>query len=403
VCDPNRTGSSRANKGTHMTRAVPFAEFFAGIGLVRMALERQGFRAVFANDIDPVKFALYSANFDARDFALCDIRALRGRDIPQVDLAVASFPCTDLSLAGWRRGLAGEESGLLWEFLRVIAEMGSAKPYALLLENVPSFATSNDSRDLHSAISKLNALGYWCDLLMLDARWFVPQSRQRLFLVASQDRVQDIGDLRPSPIRPRWIQRFVHQNRDLRINLLPLSPPPVKGGSLAEVVEPVHEEDARWWNPGRLRAFEHSLRPLHKHRFEQLRNGSRLNWATAYRRTRAGRATWEIRADSVSGCLRTSRGGSSKQALVEGGQGKVRVRWMTHREYARLQGAPDFIVPPRISEVQALFGFGDAVCVPVVEWLAKHYLRPLLDGQLHSDMRRATPRPLALPLAFNAI
>ena len=50
---------------------------------------------------------------------------------------------------------------------------------------------------------------------------------------------------------------------------------------------------------------------------------------------------WEIRSDDIAGCLRTARGGSSRQALVEAGHGELRVRWMTPREYARLQGAPE--------------------------------------------------------------
>ena len=108
--------------------------------------------------------------------------------------------------------------------------------------------------------------------------------------------------------------------------------------------------------------------------------GARLRWATAFRRTRNGTATWEIRADALSGCLRATGGGSSKQALVEAGRGNVRVRWMTAREYARLQGAPDFLIPDSVSENQARFGFGDAVCVPVVEWVAKEHIAPLIDG-----------------------
>jgi DNA (cytosine-5)-methyltransferase 1 len=89
---------------------------------------------------------------------------------------------------------------------------------------------------------------------------------------------------------------------------------------------------------------------------------------------------WEIRADELSGCLRTARGGSSKQAVVEAGRGNVRVRWMTATEYARLQGAPDFKLDG-VRESAALFGFGDAVCVPAVAWIAKMYLRPLLEGK----------------------
>ncbi len=95
------------------------AEFFAGIGLVRMAIEEHGLDVVWANDIERDKLSLYAKNFDARDFVLGDIRDIRGVDVPDVDLATASFPCTDLSLAGNRVGLRGEQSGLFWEFSRV--------------------------------------------------------------------------------------------------------------------------------------------------------------------------------------------------------------------------------------------------------------------------------------------
>src|SRR5579875_2879902 len=104
------------------------AEFFAGIGLVRLALERAGFDVEWANDIEPVKFKVYEQNFGARDYHLGDVRDVTGDSIPCVDLATASFPCVDLSLAGWRRGLDGEQSGMFWEFRRVLAEMGARRP-----------------------------------------------------------------------------------------------------------------------------------------------------------------------------------------------------------------------------------------------------------------------------------
>ena len=104
------------------------AEFFAGIGLVRRALEQEDFRVVFANDIEPAKAALYRANFDASDLVVGDVRNVRGKDVPDIDLATASFPCTDLSLAGNRAGLSGEHSGMFWEFARVIREMRRRGP-----------------------------------------------------------------------------------------------------------------------------------------------------------------------------------------------------------------------------------------------------------------------------------
>ena len=83
------------------------AEYFAGIGLMRLGLEQAGWKVVWANDIDPTKQAMYLAHFGNNDeeFALGDVHALDANAIPSTALATASFPCNDLSLAGARRGM----------------------------------------------------------------------------------------------------------------------------------------------------------------------------------------------------------------------------------------------------------------------------------------------------------
>ncbi|MDQ6601966.1 MAG: DNA cytosine methyltransferase [Chloroflexota bacterium] len=359
------------------------AEFFAGIGLVRMAMEEHGFNIIWANDIESAKLSLYKRNFDTGDFVLDDIRTIHGADVPDIDLATASFPCTDLSLAGNRVGLKGEQSGLFWQFARVLREMRGRRPYAVMLENVPSFATSHDGRDLQLALQRLNRLGYWCDLLVIDARHFVPQSRPRLFIVGSRAPLLSPGFWEPSLLRPPWIKRFVQRHPELRLHALPLSLDALNDRTLEDIVQPLPANDERWWSTERQWRFIQELSPLQLTRLNTLRAGHQLSWATAYRRTRNGKPAWEIRADAISGCLRTARGGSSKQALVEAGDGQVRVRWMTALEYARLQGAALYNFEG-IPDNRVLFGFGDAVCVPAVSWLARHYLNPLLNGELTS-------------------
>lgn len=365
------------------------AEFFAGIGLVRAALERVGFEIVWANDIEPCKLALYEANFSADDFHLGDIRELAGESLPDIELATASFPCTDLSLAGNRAGLAGEESSMFWEFARVLEEMGACQPQVVLLENVPSFGTSHDGKDLHTAITRLNELGYICDAFVVDARFFVPQSRPRLFLVGSLTPLTDSVDFSPSPLRPRWLATFVAAHPELRMQAARLPQLQQPNTDLSMIVQRLRQNNSRWWDPARVGRFVESLSPVQRERLDSMKQASRKVWATAYRRTRGGRAVWEIRSDAISGCLRTARGGSSKQALVEAGRGGFRVRWMTPREYARLQGAPEYRFID-VTDNQALFGFGDAVCVPVVEWVATRYLVPLLDGDLGEEERILT-------------
>ena len=84
----------------------------------------------------------------------------------------------------------------------------------------------------------------------------------------------------------------------------------------------------------------------------------------------------EVRFDGVAGCLRTPRGGSARQIVLAAGQGRLRLRWMSPREYARLQGAGDYRWPPDTADSRVLFGFGDAVCVPAVQWIDDHVLTP---------------------------
>ncbi|HVC31640.1 MAG TPA: DNA cytosine methyltransferase, partial [Steroidobacteraceae bacterium] len=92
-----------------------FAEFFAGIGLVRLAIESLGWRCVFANDIDPKKAEIYRQNFPTDELVVGDIFDLRAADIPrEAELWTASFPCVDLSLAGNYRGIHGAHSGAYW-------------------------------------------------------------------------------------------------------------------------------------------------------------------------------------------------------------------------------------------------------------------------------------------------
>jgi len=174
--------------------------------------------------------------------------------------------------------------------------------------------------------------------------------------------------------RPDWVHRFAREAPHARLHARQLPDLPTGPGDLCDVVERLPRDADDWWDADRVESFISSLSPLQAARLTALSASAHRRWRTAYRRTRNGVAVWEIRADDIAGCLRTARGGSSKQALVEAGDGQVRVRWMTPREYARLMGAPAFNLSARRS--QALFGFGDAVCVPVIAWLCAHYVAP---------------------------
>jgi DNA (cytosine-5)-methyltransferase 1 len=125
-----------------------FAGFFAGIGLMRIGLERARWQIAFANDIDEDKWRMYRDHFgETGEFVLADVHQLDVVTVPTVSLATASFPCNDLSLAGSRKGLAGEQSSAFWGFMEVLKKLDRRRPPLVLLENVTGFLTSHDEDD----------------------------------------------------------------------------------------------------------------------------------------------------------------------------------------------------------------------------------------------------------------
>jgi DNA (cytosine-5)-methyltransferase 1 len=262
--------------------------------------------------------------------------------------------------------------------VRLLKDLKGDRPTVAVLENVTGLATSHGGDDLSAAIRAFNELGYSVDVLALDARRFLPQSRPRLFLVGAKNPPADVAEPN-SELRPDWLQ-WVYGDKSLRTHRAALPQPPApRLSGLSELMEDVPLGDERWWDRERTEAFMGSLSATQRERVAALRRGQGVKYRTAYRRTRGGVAVWEVRADDISGCLRTARGGSSKQAVVRLGNKRLHVRWMTPREYARLMGAADYDLSGARTN-QALFGFGDAVAVPAVSWLAEHYLMPLVRG-----------------------
>jgi DNA (cytosine-5)-methyltransferase 1 len=365
---------------THDFGALPrrtVVELFAGIGLIRQALEAANWDTVFANDNDPQKHEMYAANFGADRFDQRSICELKGNEIPSATLLTASFPCNDLSLAGNRNGLNGSQSGTFWEVIRILREMKSRKPPLILLENVFGFLTSHNGKDFEAALSALNDLGYSCDAFVLDAARFVPQSRVRMFVVATPQKPSPTSAvaLTPSLIRPKQLVTFVREHPHLGWNIRSLPEPIATDRKLADILEDLRDSDPHWWNQQRAEYFLNQLSERHLKIARAMMAGNEYSFGTAFRRIRHGRSMAELRIDGVAGCLRTPRGGSGRQILFKAGKGDYKVRLLTARECARLQGVKDdFKISVPLN--QALFGFGDAVCVPVVRWIAENYLTP---------------------------
>jgi len=368
------------------------AEFFSGIGLMRVGLERQGWKLRFANDIDAQKCQMYRDNFSDADEHLIegDIHKLNVVQLPRVTLATASFPCNDLSLAGARKGLIGAHSSAFWGFVTILEKMGDEKPPLVLLENVAGFLTSHGGADFKDALLALNKLGYRVDAIILDAARFVPQSRQRLFVIGIDNRYREAETVHEqlqffeSDVRPKALADFILGHKEIDWDTRQLPPQPQRSISLIDILEDIPHDSNLWWSKERKEYLYNQMSSRHKEIADQMIGASTFSYGTVFRRVRNGMSMAELRTDGIAGCLRTPRGGSGRQILFKAGNGQFYARLLTPHECARLMGIDNFII--NVPQNQALFGFGDAVCVPVIEWIAENYLNPVVN-----EMMRGKP------------
>ena len=367
------------------TFPLTVAEYFAGIGLVRMGLETCGWRVIFANDISEKKYEMYKAFFPSAEqhYKIGDVFDLTSADIPTTVLATCSFPCIDLSLAGNMNGIGGKHSSAFWGVVKSLKSQGDAAPPIVLVENVPGWLHSNKGADFRITVQALNELGYACDVFVLDALRFTPQSRQRVFLIGTKLPVSRVSInlmlQRPRSLLSDTLRKSLAANQDLMwfYNELP-APPPLRKSGLSEIIEQMNDDDSRWWSEDEVKRHFDMMSKPHQQMVKLLVDSSRISYRTFYRRRRVDQQRAEVRPDDIAGCLRTAVGGSGKQFLIRAGNGQLKMRTMTPREYARLQGVPDRY-PITVNGVQALTGFGDAVCVPVITWIAQHVLSPLVE------------------------
>jgi DNA (cytosine-5)-methyltransferase 1 len=269
--------------------------------------------------------------------------------------------------------------------------MGPYRPKLVMLENVPGFITSHEGKDFEAAVRRLAELGYFLDCFMLDARQFVPQSRLRVFVVGVHSTA--IGRCRlsywqggPPPaveqgdggLRPKRLLQLM-QGINLPTGWIStvLEEPRKSGPRLADLID--RGDDQEWWDDQQTQKHFETLSPAHRAVVDQLlQDRSQVNVGTGFRRTRQGQVRVEPRFDGVAGCLRVPRGGSARQIVIVIEAGRLRMRWMSPREYARLQGAPDF--PLVGTPYQQMTGFGDAVCVPAIRWIDQQVLSPLYES-----------------------
>ncbi len=344
-------------------------DFFAGSGLVSAGLSSD-FRTVWANDISPKKALVFNANNNAGVLQVCPIENVSGKALPSVDLSWGSFPCQDLSLAGDIKGLYASRSGLFWQWLRVMDEM-PVRPPVVVAENVVGLVSAAGGEYYVTVHKELAKRGYRVGAVMLDAANWLPQSRKRIFVIGVQDTVdiKKLTSTRATWCHPEPVVKVAGMVGDWVWWNIPA--PKNKKPILDEIVDFDSPCDSETVQSHKLSL----IAPEKIKRLKELSLGCRRAF-TGYRRTRNHKQVLEVRTDGMAGCLRTPCGGSSRQIVIIATNGELKTRLLTVRETARLMGVPEsYQIPGSYND--GYMAMGDAVAVPVVEYLSRQLLAPL--------------------------
>ncbi len=328
-----------------------FIDLFAGIGGLRRGFEPLGGRCVFTSEWDRWSLATYQANYACDHEVAGDITQVPAKAIPPHDLLLAGFPCQPFSLAGVSKknalgrahGFACEAQGTL--FFDVARVIEHHRPRAFVLENVKNLVNHDRGRTFDVIRRTLTEeLGYQVNWKVIDARSWVPQHRERIFIVGFRD---------PTPFS---FDGFVVPN-------------PLAGPRLRSILHPEDGSEApeKPFTEGNIgRVSGRYMLTDHLWRYLQ-------DYAAKHRERGNGFGFGLVGPEHVSRTLsaRYYKDGSEILVARDGGN----PRRLTPRECARLMGfdAPgesSFVIP--VSDTQAYRQFGNAVVVPVVEAVGRH-------------------------------
>lgn len=311
-----------------------FIDLFAGIGGMRIAFQNLGGKCVFTSEWNHFAQKTYEANFGEVPFG--DITKIHETEVPEHDILIGGFPCQPFSIAGVSKknslgrahGFRDETQGtLFFDVARIIEEK---RPKAFLLENVKNLV-SHDKGNTFKIIKKtLEELNYSVHAKVLDGQHFVPQHRERIFIVGFDKKVfkrKETFEFPKMPEANHAIEDILEKNPDTKYTLTP-----------------------RLWEYLQEYAIKHKERG----------NGFGFGMTPL---------------DGVARTLSARYYKDGSEILIPQGH-KKNPRRLTPRECARIQGFPDnFIIP--VSDNQAYRQFGNSVVVPLIEAVGKNIVKAL--------------------------
>ena len=308
---------------------IRIIDLFAGIGGIRLGFVRAAadlghtIKCVFSSEIDKYARLTYGMNFF--EMPAGDIMRVTADDVPDFDVLCAGFPCQAFSIAGRKLGFEDTRGTLFFEVARMLNEKS---PKAFLLENVKGLVTHNKGKTLATILSVLrNDLNYYVpEPKVLNAKYFgVPQQRERIVIVGFRKDICSSGFEYPTGNLQQAVLEGVLQN----------------------------DVDSKYY------PSEKYLACMTRHRQRQAAKGNSFGFCIVDRQ-------------GVANTLMVGGMGKERNLVCDGD----RLRFLTPREWARLQGFDDeFVIP--VSDTQAYRQFGNSVAVPMVAEVATRLIAKL--------------------------
>lgn len=166
---------------------MKFIDMFAGIGGFRSGLEQAGHKCIGYIEWDKFARQSYQAMYDTQgEFTNDDIQETKGIELPDADLWTFGSPCTNISIAGNRKGLKGNQSRMFFEVIRLLKERirgEKSLPKILIMENVKNLLSSNEGRDFAEVLTQMDSVGYDAEWSVFNSSDVVPQNRERVYII----------------------------------------------------------------------------------------------------------------------------------------------------------------------------------------------------------------------------
>ena len=158
---------------------MKFFDLFAGIGGFRLGMERNGHECIGSCEIDQYARQIYSRNF-GHEPEYKDATKLNPKELPDFQCLCAGFPCQSFSLAGQRGGFEDTRGTLFFEIIRIIREK---QPSVLFLENVKGLLSHDKGKTYRTILTTLDEVGYDTSFQLINSKYFLPQNRDRIFII----------------------------------------------------------------------------------------------------------------------------------------------------------------------------------------------------------------------------